>query len=150
VNAEANLDLATRFHDAMEAGDRDVLGTLLVDTLHPDCEWAPLVIGVEGQTYRGPDGARAFFEDFLDSFEVRYEDRQLRAIGDRAVLFLCRMALRGRASGVDVVQEMGVLYEFDDGLLRRGRAYPSHAEAIAAAEAVATGRETPAEGGARA
>jgi hypothetical protein len=43
------------------------------------------------------------------------------------------MCLRARTSGVTLEQEMGVLYELEDGRFRRGRAYPSHAEAQAAA-----------------
>lgn len=141
MSAESNVEAITGFHDAMEVGDRDALGELFDVTAHAECEWVPLVVEVEGQSYRGREGVRAFFDDFLDSFEVRYENRELRAVGEGAVLILCQAALRGRESGAELVQEMGVLYEFEDGLLRRGRAYPSHAAAISAAAALARGEE---------
>jgi ketosteroid isomerase-like protein len=134
VSAEANLELIRRFHDAMEAGDREALGELVRQIAHPEAEWRPLVTEVEGGAYRGKAGVRAFFDDFLGSFEVRYQDRDLRAIDDVAVLLLCRMELEGRGSGAAVSQEMGVVYEFDEGLLRRGCAYGTHAQALAAAE----------------
>jgi hypothetical protein len=138
MSAETNLDAIRRFHDAMEAGDRETLGELVREIAHPEAEWRPLVTEVEGGAYSGKEGVFGFFDDFLGSFEVRYEDRELRAIEDRAVLMLCRMELKGRGSGAGVSQEMGVLYEFETGLLRRGRAYPSRAEALAAAQGLTT------------
>lgn len=128
-----NVARILAFHDAMEASDREGLDRMLEQIAHPDCEWTPLVATVEGG-YRGKEHTREFFSDFLDSFEVRYSAREVREVGDGDVLFLCTMNARGRGSGVDVVQEMGVLYEFEGGLLRRGRAYPSHDRAIAAAD----------------
>jgi hypothetical protein len=132
VSADDYVQIIVRFSDAMEAADRAVLDAMLQEIAHPDCEWTPLVATVEGG-YRGKDQTRAFFTDFLDSFEVRYDRREVEEAGHDAVLFLADMHLRGRGSGVDVVQEIGVLYEFEGGLLRRGRAYPGHAEAEAAA-----------------
>jgi ketosteroid isomerase-like protein len=134
VNAASNLDAIRRFHAAMETGDRDALIEMVLGLAHPEAEWSPLVTAVEGQSYRGKEGVLEFFTDFLESFEVRYDDLELRPIGDRAVLALAQMALEGRGSGVAVVQELGVLYEFEDGRMRHGRAYPSHAEALSAAE----------------
>jgi hypothetical protein len=135
--AEANVETIRRFHDAMEAGDRRALAELVREIAHPDAEWTPLVTEVEGDAYRGKDGVFAFFDDFLGSFEVRYDDRDLRAVDDTAVLMLCRMELKGRGSGAAVAQEMGVLYEFEGALLRRGRAYPSREAALAAAKGLA-------------
>jgi ketosteroid isomerase-like protein len=130
--AEENVATILRFHDAMEAADREVLDAMLEEIAHPDCEWAPLVATVEGG-YRGKAETRRFFGDFLESFDVRYEDREVEAIGEVGVLVRCTMVLRARESGVPLQQEMGVLYELENGLFRRGRAYPSHAEAEAAA-----------------
>lgn len=137
MSAAANLEAIARFHDAMEAGDREALADLVREIAHPDAEWSPLVTEVEGGAYRGREGVLSFFEDFLGAFEVRYDDRNLRALDDRAVLMLCHMELKGRGSGAGVAQEMGVLYEFEDGLLRRGYAYPSHGAALAAAKELA-------------
>jgi ketosteroid isomerase-like protein len=134
--ATRNVEALRGFLDAIEGGDRDQLRALLADFVHPDCTWSPLVGRVEGGGYEGPGGMVSFFDDLLGSFEVRYEDRELRPIGDRSVLLLCRMELRGRHSGVAVSQELGATHEFEDGRLRRGRAYASHAEGLAAAEAL--------------
>jgi hypothetical protein len=40
------------------------------------------------------------------------------------------MSVKGRGSGAPLELEMGVFYEFEDGLFRRGRAFPSHAETL--------------------
>jgi ketosteroid isomerase-like protein len=137
MSAEPNLEAIARFHDAMETGDREALADLVREIAHPEAEWTPLVTEVEGGAYRGREGVLAFFDDFLGSFEVRYDDRELRALDDRAVLMLCRMEVKGRGSGAGASQEMGVLYEFEDGRLRRGRAFPSHGAALAAAKELA-------------
>ncbi len=133
--AEENVATIRGFHEAMEAGDRATLAELLEGSTHPDCEWYPLVAEVEGG-YQGREGARAFFEDFLAAFDVTYDELRIEPIA-AGVLVLCRMRARGRESGIDVEQEMGIVYEFDEGRWRRGRAYPSHAEAKATAEALA-------------
>jgi hypothetical protein len=44
------------------------------------------------------------------------------------------MSLRARESGVELRRELGIVYEVDGELIRRGRAYDSHAAALAAAE----------------
>ena len=136
MNRAENVAAVRRFNEAMEAGDEDTLTALAREIAHPDGEWTPLVVGVEGKTYRGSDGWGEFFADFLETFEVRYADPEFRSVGEEDVLMLCTMELRGRGSGVDVSQEMGALFEFEGGRLRRGRAYPSHAEALAAAAEV--------------
>jgi ketosteroid isomerase-like protein len=129
-----NVDVVRRSLDLVERGDREGLRRLVAEIAHPECVWMPLIgEAVEG-SYRGPDGFVAFFEDLLGSFEVRYEDRDLRPIGASGVLSLYRLRLTGRESGLEVDQEMGAVFEFVDGLLRRGQAYPTRAEALAAAE----------------
>jgi hypothetical protein len=95
-----------------------------------------LIGGVEGDTsYRGHDGIVQFSEDLVNSFEVRYDDQEVRVIGD-AVIGLMSMHLRGRSSGVEINTELGVVYQIDGELIRRGWAYDSHAAALAAAEAL--------------
>jgi ketosteroid isomerase-like protein len=131
-----NLAVVERALETMESGDRDLFEARLEEIMHPDCEWKPLVVVVEGRSYRGYDGMRDFAEDFLGSFEVRYEDRTLRAIGERGVLLLATMKLRGRESGIDVSQEVGVLFELEDGRILNGDVTASHADALSAAEAI--------------
>jgi ketosteroid isomerase-like protein len=135
VAATQHVEIIGRTLDTIESGNRGELRRLIDDTVHQDCEWFPLLARVEGggEGYRGPEGMATFFEDLVGSFEVRYENREVRALGDVAVLLICEMNVLGRESGLAVSRELGVIYEFEDGRMRRGRAYPSHAEALTAA-----------------
>jgi hypothetical protein len=134
--SNSNVEKVVRALDAVEAEDREELARLAEADVHPDGELVPLIgAGLEG-SYRGPEGARRFFDDLLNVFEVRYLDRDLRPIGDESVVLLCRMQLRGRESEIEMLEEMGTIYEFEGGLLRRGRTFRGHAETLAAAEAL--------------
>ncbi len=137
MSSEENIATIRRFHSGMEAGDREALGHLLDELAHPECEWFPLVTQVEGGAYRGKQRTRAFFDDFLGAFTVSYEKFEIEALGDKGVLVLSHMKLRGRESGIEMEQEMGVVYELEGGLFRRGRAFATHGDARAAAEEVA-------------
>ena len=124
-------------NEAIQGGDRDEFRRSIANVMAADCEWDPLITAVEGgQDYRGRDGLADFFDDFLGSFEVRYVDPQFRAVGDHVVLLLADMRMRGRESGIDVARELGVVFEFEDGFVRRARAFESHREAAAEAEAL--------------
>ena len=124
------IDAVRRAWDAVEQGDRDGLRALAAEAVHPDCEWTPLLSGVDGRTYHGPDGMVEFFEEWLGSFSPRYENREYEQLSDDVVLASCRMWIESRETGVEMEREIAVLTQFEDGLLRRGRAYGSRGEAI--------------------
>jgi ketosteroid isomerase-like protein len=130
----SEIEAVQRTWDAVERGDRDALRELAAVAVHPDCEWTPLLSGVDGRTYRGPSGMVAFFSEWLDAFEPRYEDREYEQPSDDVVVASCRMWIESRETGVEMEREIGVLTEFEDGLLRRGRAFDSREQAIEAAK----------------
>jgi hypothetical protein len=132
----SGIERLQAMNEAIERGDRDEFGSLIAAVIHVDCDWTPLITAVEGRSYKGREGMVAFFEDFLGSFEVRYLDPEFRPLGDAAVLLLTTMQMCGRDSGVEVLRELGVIFEFEEGLVRRARAYDSHREATAEAEAL--------------
>ena len=120
--------------NAIERRVRDALERLISERWHEDCEWIPLIAAVEGErSYRGRDGLLAFYEDLWNSFEVRYGEPELRQAGP-GLVYLTTMELRGRESGLEVTTELGVVWEVDGDRIRRGRAFDSHAAAVAAAE----------------
>ena len=134
--AESNLEIIRRAIEAIESGDAERFGELVDEVAHPEIEWTPLIaVGIEG-TYRGRDRLVSFFRDMHGSFEPRYEELELRSLGDDVVLAACQLKLTGRESELEFRQEMGSVFEFEDGLLRRGHAYPTHAEAREAAERI--------------
>ena len=138
MSERANAAFVEDAMDLIERGDQRALHELIEGRVHPEAELIPLIsLGVEG-VYEGPDGVRRFFDDLLDAFEVRYTERELRTIGDEVVLVLCRMALRGRESGAEIVQDVGTVYAFEGERFRGARVYDDQAEAIEAAEAAAS------------
>jgi hypothetical protein len=132
----SGIERLQAMNQAIERGDLDGFRAVISTVMHVDCDWAPLIAAVEGRSYTGREGMAAFFEDLLGSFEVRYLNPEFRPVGDEAVLFLSTMQMRGRESGVQVLRELGVVIQFEEGLVRRARAYDSHGEAIAQGEAL--------------
>jgi hypothetical protein len=130
----ANLEFVEAVMDLIERGDQRALHDLIEGRVHPEAELTPLIsLGVEG-VYEDPDGVRRFFDDLLDAFEVRYSERELRSVGGGGVLVLCRMALRGRESGAELVQDVGTVYDFEGEQFRSARVYEDQSEATEAAE----------------
>ena len=132
----ANVELVEAMMDLIERDEREALAELVDEHTHPEVEWTPLIaVAMEG-AYHGREGIRRFLEDLLSAFAVRYHERDLRQLGDRIVLSLFRMDLRGRESGVQTSTRAGTVYEFENGLIRRGQVYDDQAEAVSAAEAL--------------
>jgi ketosteroid isomerase-like protein len=134
-DAERNAEVVGRTWDALESGDREQVRTIAAELVHPECEWTPLLSGVDGRSYRGPEGMVEFFDDWLDTFAPTYDDRQFEQIDDDTVLAVCRLSMEGRESGVGIDREIALIAEFEDGRLRRGRVYDSRAAAVEAASA---------------
>ena len=133
-NVVREIEIMNRSWDAIERDDRDGFRAIIQESTHPTLEWTPLLSGVDGRTYHGPDGMVEFFEEWLESFVPRYEDRQFEELGSGVILAHCRVHLESRGSGVSMDQEIDMLMEWQDGLLRRGRAFDTRAAALEAAE----------------
>ena len=130
-----NAEIVGRAWDALESGDREQVRAMAAELVHPECEWTPLLTGVDGRSYHGPAGMVEFFDDWLDTFAPTYDDRRFEQIDDDTVLAICRLGMQARESGVGLDREIALIAEFEDGLLRRGRVYDSRAEAMEAANA---------------
>jgi hypothetical protein len=126
--------LARELNSAVEREDREGIREVIEQFVHPEIEWVPLIsTGVEGG-YRGHDGMARFYDDFLSSFSVTYESFELHESGPETLTGLGTMRLTGKGSGATVEQEFGIRLELEDGMVRGGYVYPSHAEALAAEE----------------
>ena len=136
-SGDPRMELVRAGQLALERADREEFRELVNQMMHPDGEWEPLLVGVEGGPYIGPQGVLAWFDDFMGAFEVRYEKPEFVLVGDNVVLTLGAMRLRGRESDIEVTRDVGTVYEFDGDKVRRGRVYESRDDAIAAAEAQA-------------
>jgi ketosteroid isomerase-like protein len=125
-----NVEIAQGHHDAFNRRD---IATFL-DALDRDVEWIPIMASLEGRVYRGHEGVARWIEELdthWETFQV-YDD-DVHDLGDR-VLILGHWRARGRASGVELVnQPASWLYELKDGKVVWMRTYTERAEALEAA-----------------
>jgi ketosteroid isomerase-like protein len=129
--AQENVE---RLHSAFEAflaGESD-FGTEL---LHPDVEWDASEFSVidMGDVYRGVEGVRSFWREWLGAWETVRFEYELVDAGDRVVA-LVDQRMRGRSTGIEVpFGKYAHLYTFRDGLIVRWKMYWSQKEALQAA-----------------
>ena len=72
-------------------------------------------------------GLRQWFKDVDEMFsEITWQVQSVKDLGDDRVLVLGKLKGRGRASGAEVESPIGQIFEFRDGRVVRGWAYPSH------------------------
>ena len=75
--------------------------TAMLARLTPEFEMTvPAGMGVQPQTYRGPEGFRRWFDSFSEIMEIRVESHDFIAVGDRVVAPHTLHA-RGRETGID-------------------------------------------------
>lgn len=94
---------------ALNSGDLDAF----VAVVASDVEFTSLVAEVEGTTFRGHEGVRAWWETVRGAFEqVRWEVLDLRGAGDRGV---AQVRMSGVLGGVPVEQTMWQAVKLRDG-----------------------------------
>jgi ketosteroid isomerase-like protein len=119
--AQEHIEVVLRNLDAWHRGDLDAWLAMA----HPEVEWySEVARRVEGSevVYRGHDGLRGYWDEWRSVWDVDVEVEETRDLGDR-VLVLGRVHAQGEASGVGLEGPIAFLFELEDGLIRRGRAY---------------------------
>ena len=121
---------------AVAAWNADDLDAFLAE-LDDDVEWQPAIEpGLEGKatTYRGHDGARQIWtQDRGEAWErLVNRPQELRDLGD-SVLVLGHLDLTARTTGIEFRQEVGEVFDLEDGKIVRVRDFLTHAEALEAA-----------------
>jgi ketosteroid isomerase-like protein len=126
-----SLENVERVREAVEAINRGDFEAAL-GRAHPDIEWETLETFPDAGTYRGPEGVRAFFQTWLDTFRgFRLHLEQCVAVDEDRVLAMLRVSGAGAGSGVEVESPpFFQLIEFRDGLLIRARMFQSESEAL--------------------
>ena len=108
----------------------------LVDMVHPEVEWHPLLpvlLGGEATVYRGHEGVREIFRELDEAFvELRSDQSEVRDLGEQ-VLAIGRLWGRGRESGAETETDVVWLAEFKNGKGIRIREYLRLDEALEAA-----------------
>jgi ketosteroid isomerase-like protein len=136
MTAEENLDTLRRWYGAYEAGGFEAGDALIEEVFDPEVEFSPwLAREVEQRTYRGYEGLRSFFGELDETFEgLRYDPPEYRAVRDDVIVVFTRLSGAPRHSAVPIGNDLGFVYEFRDGLVRRLTAFGSHEQALEAAE----------------
>ena len=122
-----NVELAWRGVETFNRGDLDAIEELWADDVELDfsASRSPYA-GV----YEGKKEARRFLEETISAWEtVRWEPKEIVAVGRDEVLIDNVMKARGRGSGVDVEGHGAQLWTARDGLLTHLRLFQSRAEA---------------------
>ena len=104
------------------------------ELLDPEVEWDasdPTVFDLSG-IYRGPEGVREYWREWLRAWETVQFEYELIATGDR-VLALVDQRMRGRSSGIEVpLGKYAHVYTFKDGLIVHWKLYRSQSDALKA------------------
>jgi ketosteroid isomerase-like protein len=135
-NLETVRDWYARTENQYEGGGLEAASELIPEIFDPEVEFSPwLAREVEQRTYHGHDGLRTFFGELQDMLgEVRYASPEFHALSDELIVVFTRLEGVGRGSDVPVGQDLGLVYEFQDGLVIRLTAFGSHDEAMRAAQ----------------
>jgi ketosteroid isomerase-like protein len=129
--SQENVERVREAVDAINRGDFDAAHA----GAHPDIEWQTLDAFPDAGTYRGPEGVRAFFGAWLDTFKgFRLHLEKCVPVDERRVLAVLRVSGEGAESGVEVESPaFSQLLEYEDGRLIRARMFQTETEALEAA-----------------
>jgi ketosteroid isomerase-like protein len=100
---------------------------------HPEIQFASTANALDGSAYVGLEGMGRYADDLEAIFEDWHsEDDRIVDAGDERVVWLHRIVGRAKTSGFPIDQPIGIVWTVRDGLIWRGQAYLSHAEALKA------------------
>jgi ketosteroid isomerase-like protein len=103
---------------AFEAANRGDV-EWLIEHSAPDVEIRGRGVAGEPVLYTGAAGIREYFRDMAESWQsIEAVPEDIREVGDRVVAIV-RRRLRGRGSGIEVEDRIGVGFELRDGLAIR-------------------------------
>ncbi len=128
--SQENVERTYRVYDAMNRGDLEA-GLALT---HPEGEFIPRLLGVEGgDTYRGHDGVREWWQSIFSAFpDFNATVLEIRAAAD-ATISNVRFQGRGGGSGVPFEDTIWQVARWRDGKVIWIKSYRDRAEALEAA-----------------
>jgi ketosteroid isomerase-like protein len=128
--SQENVEIVRR---TMEAWNREDMDELIALS-HPEVEFASIFAGMEGRTYRGYDGLRAYFADMNDTWTEFHRDIEgmKDAGGDQVVVFF-HLWGTARASSVPVDEHVTTVFRLREGRVCRMVVYRDRDEALEAA-----------------
>ena len=130
--AEGDPDIDSLARRALEALNRDDWDAF-VEFMHPEIEFRSLIAEADGETFRGHDGVRQWWDTVRGAFgSVTWEYQEIRAEGKHGVL---RVRIEGTIRGVPVNQTMWQAVELRDGKAGWWTFFRSEQEAVQAVAA---------------
>ena len=119
------------YNEGWAAGNLD----LMLDLLDPGIVWTAIEDAPDAGTYRGYEGVRAYWQDWLDDFDMHgFLIEESIEAGDRLV-FVQRAATTGKRSGVRSEILYACVYTFGaDERIVEVNEYATLEEALAAAQ----------------
>ena len=96
-----------------------------LNAVHPEIEWySEVARKMEGAetVSRGFAGLRRFWDEWRAVWNLKIDITEIRDLGD-TVLALVNIRTHGGTSGIDLEQPAAYVFEFEEGLARRVRAY---------------------------
>jgi ketosteroid isomerase-like protein len=126
-----NVEIVRGGFEALSEGGVDALLPLI----HPEFEFTtPSNLAAEPDTYRGPEGIRRYFDSFYDAMdEVRFDAGEFREAGER-VIAQSTLVARGRATGIEVKQEVVLVWSLRDEQAIRIEVFATLDEALEATQ----------------
>jgi ketosteroid isomerase-like protein len=128
--SQENVEKVRASLDAWNRGDVDAW----LETAHPEIEWVSQVVqSIEGSetVYRGEAELRRFWDEWHGLWDVTIDVTETLDHGD-TVVALANIRARGEASGIDLERPIAYVFQFENGLARRARAYFDQQEALTA------------------
>ena len=122
-----NVELLRRGFTALNRSDLEVF----LATVHPEVEFTSLIAEAEGQTFRGHDGVRRWWQEVvLPLGGLHGEPEEIRDLGDSA---LARVVATYRPRGVEVPQTIWIIVRYRDGMAIWWQFFRTQADALEAA-----------------
>ena len=117
--------------DSVRAGEVDPEIADAMRHLHPNIEWKSALIGI---TTRGYEGTARGVDQVLDAAQdYRIKVPEVTDLGNDQVLAVVQLAMKGKASDIDVNTTIFSLVTVEDGLIIRMDEYLERDEALEAA-----------------
>ena len=125
--SEENVELLRRGFTALNHSDLEVF----LATVHPEVEFTSLIAEAEGQTFRGHDGVRRWWQEVvLPLGGLHGEPDEIRDLGDTA---LARVVATYRPRGVEVPQTIWIIVRYRDRMAIWWQFFRTQAAALDAA-----------------
>ena len=126
--SKENLEIVRRVWEAAERRDTEALFALYDPAITWESCYGPL-----SGVYRGHDGVRQFFRDWMESIEGFQAHAETFIDAGDAVIVGLRIRGRGRASGVEIDMPQGHVYKIRNGLVVHVALHETEALALEAA-----------------